>query len=214
MRPARLFFVLTALTVALSLQASPAQASPAQGELRRALAAAVDAGVPMSVMHDSTGLTCSGYLSVEKHWDGVWFETRRNVCVGRYSSSPPVWEAVERDLCYRDGVQFGGSGAPGGCRWTGRISLYVDSGGGYVPFGPRDWCNTCGGDFIGDSGRQWSYHVDMSSWVDCYPTIRGLAYQGQVRYKYLDGTVTGLYTTQAQTSPGVIPTNLGAGCGT
>lgn len=189
--------------------ANRAPDSQKRAELQQALNKAVREGWAgnrtIQLTHDTTPLTCSGYKTRQSITYGVQYKTTGNVCVGRYSGN--VWEAVERDLCYRDGVAFGSG--DGGCRWTGTIQVQANTTTNYYTIMSNDWCNTCGGEFIQDSGRQWSGHVDVkATWgLGQGDAVRGLASAGVVRYKFRDGTISAAYNTVTQASPGIILTS-------
>jgi hypothetical protein len=176
--------------------------------MRRALRAELirlaDSGF-RGVMHGYQGLIgCSGYGSTASWRSGpVLFESRTNVCVGTLPMAH--LEAVGRKLCYRNGQPFGGSGAPGGCRWDGWMKMqYLDpSGGNWVSLGPSaTWYAKPGSsssEFIQDTGQLFSSHI----YVPGPFCVRGAMMDARVRFKAIDGTVSPLISEQNRPSRAV-----------
>jgi hypothetical protein len=75
----------------------------------------------------------------------------------------------------------------GGCRWTDTVTLQADrgTGNGYQDIWWNDWCYTCGGSYVQDSGRHWT---DPSPLYDYFSQARGKSEGGQVRFYLADGT--------------------------
>jgi hypothetical protein len=130
---------------------------------------------------------CSGYATTASYTTaaGNLYESKKNVCVG-ISTDGQTYAGVERRGCYRNGQPYGDG--TGGCRWTGTVLLqwdYGDGNGWQDAFGTaKDWCNTCGGIYIQDSGRQWSVYTGKAN----ASAARGKSAGGQVRFYLADGS--------------------------
>jgi hypothetical protein len=179
----RVLLILAAVLVTLGLHAAPAAANHAAPE------------------------QCSGYFTTAAHTTagGNLYESKTNICMGisTYTTSSMDTDAIVRKQCYRNGVAYGDG--TGGCRWSSRVELH-----GYGPIGGsnvwyevavNDWCVTCGGTYVQDSGRVYTGRFDFNHPGSDLLKARSKSEGGDVRFYLADGTTVlkteqSLYSTE------------------
>jgi hypothetical protein len=144
---------------------------------------------PAAEAHDTTTILagCTGYVTTASYTTagGNTYESRRNLCHGLASiggGGVHNVEAVERAKCYRNGVLYGNG--TGGCRWEGYTDSQFLDDGDWVGMTHDYWCDTCGGEYIADSGRHYGPHVGYFSGMQ----LRIIGNNRAVRFYLADGS--------------------------
>lgn len=162
-----------------------------------AVGLAIDFGpatVPAEASH-SAPEQCSGYTSTASYITaaGNVYQSRTNVCLGinPYTTTNATFDGVVRKQCFRNGIPYGDG--TGGCRWTNRVELHYfdtdDNTWKDIFSLANEWCVTCGGTYVQDSGRHWtgSVNLNSSAWNDAGAS-RSKSEGGQVRIYLADGS--------------------------
>jgi hypothetical protein len=143
--------------------------------------------------HDGNTIfyNCTGYTTEAVHTTaaGNLYESRQQTCLTlvSFSNTVTTWETVTRAKCFRNGEVYGNGN--GGCRWSGYVDLQGrlgSSGDPSITFEHDDWCSTCGGLFVHDSGRKYGTHHLLESQFDW--DIRAAANNTIVRFSLADGS--------------------------
>jgi hypothetical protein len=184
----RVLSILTVL-VGLSLLASPVSAVE---DTTMVVGKTGDGSGSTTVADDSVysdPLYCSGYATLASHKTaaGNVYSTQGNVCLYYLQLEPSQWGTVTRYKCYRNGQLYGDG--TGGCRWTWNQAFQTSPDStSWTTRQSQDWCVTCGGTYVSDTGRNWgnTYSVGRTY-------IRGVSRSSastadQVRFYLADGT--------------------------
>jgi hypothetical protein len=215
----RLALLLPALLLALAVPAPAgppavaglaAAADPGQdasavlllpGQAPRDLSAFEAAALP-------TPQVCSDYQTLAT--SGA-YSTKGNVCLFE-STGTFDWGTVARFICYKNGVRYGAG--TGGCRWVwNQVMQRSNDGVHWETRTSDDWCYTCEGIFVDDSGR---FYGSQQYALWCGYTLRG-ATRGtasqpyRVRFYRTDGTEVVVTMKTNISGHKLVPCTAGAG---
>jgi hypothetical protein len=155
------------------------------------LALAVGLAGPAKADH-TNNWACSGYQTTARVITaaGNDYQSRTNICVAwsPYTTSSMWADAVVRKQCFRNGVPYGDG--TGGCRWTGRVEHHGNSNlVGWYEINVNNWCVTCGGAYVQDSGRIYTQpEHQMQTREEQNLATRAKSEGGQVRFYLADGS--------------------------
>jgi hypothetical protein len=172
-----------------------------------ALAGVLLPAIPAQATHSEPD-SCSGYVTTMRHTTGAGnvYESRTNICTAwsNYTTSSMPTDAIVRKQCFLNGQPYGDG--TGGCRWESRVALQVDesntTGWGNIVW--NDWCYTCGGIYVQDSGRFYTAVADLEQCSDCGSVlaVRGGSVGGSVRVYFQNGA-TQLFNENSVYSLGI-----------